>query len=83
MREQRYEEVTAAIDRVAREMAHLRRENAQLRQKTAELLEELEEVKKSSLADGQRTEVLRQEREALLARVKKIREHISVLEEPM
>ncbi|MFZ0426672.1 MAG: hypothetical protein WAO20_01050 [Acidobacteriota bacterium] len=59
------------------------RENAQLKAENYELLEEIEGYKQECEAKSRQLERLKQQRVEIGKRVRKIREHIASLEQPM
>jgi predicted nucleic acid-binding Zn-ribbon protein len=61
-------------------MQDLTGENAELRERIDSLQEELEELRRESLAKGQNIENLMQERLEICSRVKRIRKNLSTLE---
>jgi chromosome segregation ATPase len=71
------------LDRFTGHYEELCRENAQLKATIQELLEEIEGYKQECDARNRQLERLRQQRVEIGNRVRKIREHIDSLEQPM
>lgn len=76
-------EIDRLVEQVVERYGTLREENAQLKIKLGELLEELEGLKRENQANRSEIESLNRERVEIGARVARIRENISILEQPL
>lgn len=77
------EKLEEALDRFAGNFEELRRENARMKATIQELLEEIEGYKQECDTRGRQLEHLKQQRAEIGKRVRKIRDHIASLEQPM
>ncbi len=77
------EKLEEALDRFAGSFGELRRENARMKATIQELLEEIEGYKQECDARGRQLEHFKKQRAEIGKRVRKIRDHIAGLEQPM
>ena len=80
MSENVFDQLDEYVSQVASQLQDFKAENAELRKRIGDLQEELEELKRKSLAKGQDIENYKHERLELRSRVKRIRESIATLE---
>jgi cell division septum initiation protein DivIVA len=75
-----FDQLDEYVSQVASRLQDFEAENAELRKRIDDLQEELEGLKRESLAKGQDIENYKHERLELRSRVKRIRENIATLE---
>lgn len=80
---ERLQELEVILEQFSGEYEELRQENARLRASTEKLLEELEGLKLENEAKTRQLKESRRKRAEIGRRIERIREHISVLEQPL
>ena len=83
MPESQWSRLDSAIDELLHRLAQLERENVELRRQVEELSEGLREREENDEIREQRLKLLMEQREETRSRLRRIRDHVRTLEEPM